>query len=74
MYTKNIHMTSGIFHGRPREKALYIYFITYDIRAAHDGKVGCNTVQEKRTNLSILIGCTSRACLDTLRMNFNVHL
>ena len=58
-YTKEIHMTSWVINGRPREKALYIYFITYDIRAAHDGKVGCNVLQEKKNIfLCILIACT----------------
>ena len=63
VYTKKIQVTSGIINGRSQEKALYIYFITYDIRATHDGKVGCNTVQEKLKRLScILTGCTFMAC------------
>ena len=53
MYTKKIQVTSGIIHGRPREKALYIYFITYDIWAAHDGIAGCNNFQEKENDFQV---------------------
>ena len=53
-YTKKIQMTSGIFHGIPRERAFNNYFTPChrkysgqhnqcDIRASHE-KVECNTV------------------------------
>ena len=51
VYTKKIQVTSWIINGWPREKALYISFITHDIRTAHDGKVGCNTVEVKNNTL-----------------------
>ena len=43
------------------KKRLYIYFITYDIWAAHDGIAGCNNFQEKENDfqvfwLAVLLG------------------
>ena len=52
MYTNKIQVKKGIFHGTSRNRALYITILyhaientEYDIRAPHDGNVGCNTVE-----------------------------
>jgi len=49
-YTKRLQLTSGIFHGIPQESIATVYFIPcqhnqWELRAANEGNVGCNTVE-----------------------------